>query len=232
MISQIQIFVFFYHQMNHPQHKQHKKLLVTIEGNIGGGKSTMINLLRKEYPDFVIIDEPVGVWTSMVDENGKNLLELFYTDKQRWSYTFQNAAFITRYLSAFEALNKPVKEDTIYISERGVLTDRYVFASMLKDSKYLNEIEWQLYTKWFDHFSSLIDINALVYITTKGEICSERIKKRGRIGEEGIPQEYLNELDEYHERWLTSTTLPVLRVTSEPENVHLIALFVKKLLVE
>ncbi|NCY25540.1 MAG: hypothetical protein EBX37_12000, partial [Alphaproteobacteria bacterium] len=33
-----------------------RKVFITVEGNIGGGKTTMINLLRKHYPEFEIID--------------------------------------------------------------------------------------------------------------------------------------------------------------------------------
>jgi len=202
-----------------------RKVFITVEGNIGGGKTTMINLLRKHYPEFEIIDEPVDVWTSMKDEEGRSLLELFYNDKQRWSYTFQNAAFITRYLSAFEALKKPITRDTVYISERGVLTDRYVFATMLKDDGLLNQVEWGLYTKWFDHFSSLIHVNGIVYIETKSDVCSSRIKHRARQGEDGIPMDYLVALDVYHNKWLNASDVPVCRVSSEPEDVHKIAAF-------
>ena len=196
-----------------------KQIFITIEGNIGGGKSTMINLLRKQYPQYHIIDEPVDQWLSMKDNNGKSLLELFYEDKHRWGYTFQNAAYITRYLNAFHALSQPITQDTIYISERGILTDRYVFATMLKNDGILNEIEWNLYTKWFDRFSSLITVHGIVYITTPSTICDERIKQRNRQGEDSIPQEYLSELEKYHEDWLTNVNIPVLRITSQPENI-------------
>jgi deoxyadenosine/deoxycytidine kinase len=208
----------------------YKRVLVTIEGNIGGGKSTMINLLRKQYPEYTIIDEPVDQWLSMKNEEGKSLLQLFYEDKQRWSYTFQNCAFITRYLSAFQAMNKPIDRDTIYISERGILTDRYVFATMLRDSGCLTQIEWDLYTKWFDHFKDTVKAAGIVYITTDPNVCKDRIAIRARTGEDGIPQEYLNELTMYHDRWIDNTDVPVLRITSEAKNVDEIHTFVQTLL--
>ena len=206
-----------------------KRILVTIEGNIGGGKSTMIGHLRELYPNYKIIDEPVDQWLGMKDSDGKSLLELFYTDKKRWSYTFQNCAFITRYLSAYEALSKPITEDTVYVSERGILTDRYVFATMLRDDGYLSDIEWTLYTKWFDHFKSLVKAQGIIYITTDAHICKERIGIRGRTGEDGIPQEYLDELGMYHERWLEATDVPVLRISSDRENCKEIEKFIGEL---
>ena len=80
-------------------------IVLSIEGNIGSGKSTMLRTIRETFPEWNIIDEPVDHWMALKDENGKSLLECFYEDKNRWSYTFQNAAFITRYTNIQNALN-------------------------------------------------------------------------------------------------------------------------------
>jgi deoxycitidine kinase len=207
-----------------------KQIFLTIEGNIGGGKTTMINRLRQECPDYVIIDEPVEQWLQMKDEQGTSLLELFYQDQKRWGYTFQTSAFITRYLSAFTALKQPITKDTIYISERGILTDRYVFAEMLHAQGSLNQVEWDLYTKWFDHFKHSIHIDGIVYVTTAFDVCKERIKIRGRQGEDNIPMTYLDELEQQHEKWLSSTELPVLKISSDADQVQSIKDFVGQLL--
>lgn len=200
--------------------------IITIEGNIGSGKSTMINRLRTTYDNVVVIDEPVDQWLSMKDENDKSLLELFYSDMNRWSYTFQNSAFITRYLNAFQAIQQHKDQpNTVFISERGILTDRYVFASMLKDNGNLSSIEWQLYTKWFDHFQTLINIQGIVYIDTPSEVCSERIKKRNREGESNIPLSYLQSLEKYHLDWINNTNLPVLKVSSDASELQKIVDF-------
>ena len=203
-----------------------KHILITIEGNIGSGKSTMINRIREQYPQYKIVDEPVGQWMNMKDNEGKSLLQLFYEDKNRWSYTFQNTAFITRYLAAYEAMAKET-EPTIFISERGILTDRYVFATMLKNDGFLNTIEWELYTKWFDHFKNLVSVQGIIYITTISDVCKDRIILRNRQGEESIPLDYLKELDEYHEKWIQNTDLPVLRITSDAQEITKIVDFVE-----
>jgi len=205
-----------------------KRVLITIEGNIGGGKSTMIQYIRTKYPEIQIIDEPVEEWMGLKND-GKSLLEHFYEDQTRWSYTFQNAAFITRYLSAFKALNEPIEKDTVYISERGILTDRYVFAQMLRDTGFLNDIEWNLYLKWFHHFEKMIPIQGIVYITTESGECQNRIKIRNRTGEDHIPLDYLQKLDQYHARWLSSTDKPVLFVPSDADRIDEIIKFAKEM---
>lgn len=205
--------------------------LVTIEGNIGSGKSTMINLLRTKYPEYQILDEPVSQWTALVDDNGKNLLQLYYEDKNRWSYTFQNCALVTRVTLALDAVYKAkaTNKPTILISERGVLTDRYVFASMLREKGWLNQLEWNLYLLWFNYFQDVVTSKGVVYIRTEPEVCKERIARRGREGEEGIDMDYLNDLHKYHEDWLNNTSLPVLTIDSNADNLSKIVEFVNSL---
>ena len=209
---------------------------VSIEGNIGGGKTTMINHIRERFPDYRIVDEPVHIWQALKDSADRSLLQCFYEDKTRWSYTFQNAAFITRIMGSTAALEKAKsdivsghKEKIVIISERGIFTDRYVFASMLHADGSLNPLEWELYTYWFDHFSKNVKLDGIIYVTTESGVCKDRIKTRGRQGEESISAEYLNELHKYHENWLNNATVPVLRVTSEVAELDKIKEFVDRL---
>ncbi len=61
------------------------------------GKSTLLSKLKNRHNDWVFIDEPVDTWTKMKNDEGKSLLEVFYNDKKRWSYTFQNCALLSRF---------------------------------------------------------------------------------------------------------------------------------------
>ena len=72
--------------------------IFTVEGTIGAGKTTLLERLQKEWPEATILLEPVGTWMSIRDRDGTSLLDHFYADKKRWSYTFQTAAFLTRIL--------------------------------------------------------------------------------------------------------------------------------------
>jgi len=67
----------------------------TIEGNIGCGKSTFLELLRKKVPEAKWIEEPVSEWQNL---NGKNIsmLEKYYKEPTRWGFTFQIYAIFTR----------------------------------------------------------------------------------------------------------------------------------------
>ena len=174
-------------------------MIVTIEGNIGSGKSTLVQELRNALtPTWTFLDEPVEEWLKLKDESGRSLIELFYSDKKRYSYTFQNYAYITRMRKLMEINNADVN-----VTERCVLTDKNVFAQMLTDDGYMNAMEDKMYNDWFDIFDKFAKIDLVIYIKTTPKTCEERIKKRARVGED-IPLEYLDRLHEYHEKWMTT----------------------------
>lgn len=67
----------------------------TIEGNIGCGKSTFLELLRQRIPEAKWIEEPVQEWQNLGGKN-INMLEKYYTEPKRWGFTFQIYAIFTR----------------------------------------------------------------------------------------------------------------------------------------
>jgi deoxyadenosine/deoxycytidine kinase len=195
-------------------------VLITLDGNIGAGKSTLLEAIGRELGDVVtVIQEPVGIWMTLKNDTGKSLLELFYSDITRWAYTFQNCAILTRLLETQKILKACAAGEIktpVIITERSVLTDRHVFAQMLKTQGKLDGLEWQLYMKWFDAFAAEIPYKGIIHLTTSAVTSKDRIATRQRAGEEGIPLEYLNDLDAAHHSWMASADLPVLQISSEP----------------
>lgn len=190
-------------------------VVISLDGNIGAGKSTLLEEVRKAMPEVEVVVEPVGEWLTLKDDDGKSLLELFYQDKRRWAYTFQNLTILSRLKAIRDVLRSTKK--SIIIMERSVLTDRYVFAEMLKDDGLIDELEYQLYLKWFEQFASELPLKGMIHVTTGIKLATSRISKRGREGEENIPTDYLSKLEEQHDKWLSSTTLPVLRVCTDDD---------------
>ena len=195
-------------------------ILITLDGNIGAGKSTLLEAIGRDLKDAVtVIQEPVGMWMNLKNAEGKSLLELFYSDIPRWAYTFQNCAILTRLLETQKIIKACAAGEIktpVIITERSVLTDRHVFAQMLKSQGKLDDLEWQLYMKWFDAFASEMPYKGIIHLTTSASTSKTRITIRQRVGEEGIPMEYLNDLDAAHHSWMDSADLPVLQISSEP----------------
>ena len=79
-----------------------KPLLISIEGNIGAGKSTILSNIKSQRPTYNFIKEPLDVWKSLQNfdpttQTNKNLLQLYYEDPHRWAYTFQHASLLSRF---------------------------------------------------------------------------------------------------------------------------------------
>lgn len=72
-----------------------KSSCFTIEGNIGCGKSTFLEVLRERFPEAIWIEEPVKDWQDLGGK-GINMLERYYKEPTRWGFTFQIYAIFTR----------------------------------------------------------------------------------------------------------------------------------------
>ena len=179
-------------------------IILSIDGNIGSGKSTLYDELQsyyKENEDICFVPEPVDDWKSIVDKSGVPILTNLYKDTNKYAFRFQMMAYISR----LHLLRKQVKENKykIIISERCVQTDKNVFAQMLYDDDLIDHDEFQIYLKWFDEFLDDIKLSGIIYVRAEQHVCSKRNKIRAREGE-NIPIEYLTKCHDYHEKWLNS----------------------------
>jgi len=177
-------------------------MIITIEGNIGSGKSTIINYLKTiNNKDIVFIDEPVNEWLN-IKSNGKNALELFYEDQKKNAFWFQVLAYITRLRNLLETVKK--NPNKIIITERTIYTDKYVFAQMLYESGKISDIEFKTYNYWFDTFKNDTKIDIILYVNTDPEECIKRIKRRSRSEESCVELDYLKACHDKHINWLTN----------------------------
>ncbi|XP_020010286.1 deoxycytidine kinase isoform X2 [Castor canadensis] len=198
---------------------------VSIEGNIAAGKSTFVNILKKGCEDWKVVPEPVARWCnvqSTQDEfeelttsqkSGGNVLQMMYEKPERWSFTFQSYACLSRIRAQLASLNGKLKdaEEPVLFFERSVYSDRYIFASNLYESDCMNETEWTVYQDWHDwmnnQFGQSLELDGIIYLRASPEKCLSRIYLRGRNEEQGIPLEYLEKLHYKHESWLLHRTL-------------------------
>lgn len=204
-------------------------LLISIEGNIGSGKSTFLEKLRSVNPKWVFIEEPVDLWTRLRDEKGQSLLQLFYDDRRRWSYTFQNCALLTRFqniestIARFYRDARPDGTPTacqhqrqVFVTERCLDTDYQVFTKMLYKEGSIDKLEFELYRRWLAHLRlTATPLSAMVYLDVAPDVCAARIQQRGREGEAVIPLDYLKALDKQQQEWVAQAGIPCLRTTTE-----------------
>lgn len=201
-------------------------LLVSIEGNIGAGKTTLLSKLRKSHPEWIAIDEPVDTWSKIRNDNDESILEVFYKDRKRWSYTFQNCALLTRYQN-IETAVKEAKERKIdggvqvFLTERCLDTDYHVFTKMLKAEGSIDSLELELYERLLVQLkSTATPLSAIVHVNSSPSLCAQRIRLRGRNGEEAITMDYLQSLDSVQSKWVKSTIVPTISVGDDCKQVE------------
>lgn len=207
-------------------------LLISIEGNIGAGKSTIINQLIKENldPQIIILQEPVDMWESVKHE-GETMLQKFYNDQDKYAFAFQIMAFTTR----LQVLQKTIEENPqakLFICERSLDADKHIFAKMLNDDGTIDNIMYQIYECCFQEYLVQIkslDLSGIIHVNTDPTTCYNRIKTRGREGEDKININYLRRCDLYHNRWLENVEIPVLSISSDynTENKKVLNEFLK-----
>ena len=190
--------------------------IFTIEGNIGAGKSTILQHLRgiKTVGNrpLVFLPEPVHVWETITDENGRNILQLFYSDQAKYSFAFQMTALISRYCLLEDAV--AANPGAVLVTERCLYTDYHVFASLLHDTGHLSEVEYAIYKKWFSRFNKYA-LAGIIYLDCTPEIAKKRCEHRNREGEV-IELDYLQLCKAKHE-WIEDDDTPLLRLDANQE---------------
>jgi len=124
-------------------------------------------------------------------------------------------------------LRKAIKENPdcqMIICERSLEADRHIFAKMLFDDNMIEDINYKVYLQFYEEYKRDFELDGIVYIDSDADVCYNRIKKRARTGEEGVPLDYLKNCQKYHDEWLSvinhklriSTNDDVTYDTSDP----------------
>jgi deoxyadenosine/deoxycytidine kinase len=182
--------------------KNPNKKFIIVDGVISAGKTTLIRLLetninndnkQSENKKLIVkaIYEPVDLW------NSTGALQYFYEDIPKNCYEFQTYTYITRIASVIDEIyNNP--DADIYILERSIWTDRYIFMELLKD--FVGDLRMCMYNQWCDLWSYIMPmrVDKWVLLDTSLEESLKRIKIRNRLAETGVSEEYQTNLYNKH----------------------------------
>ena len=167
-------------------HSQKHLPLVAIIGNIGVGKSSVLDQFRKHKNNWTLVNEPVDEWV----ETG--LLQGFYDDPPSMAMVFQCAAFVSRILRLKQTT--PIPGSCGILSDNHIVVDRHVFApSTLATTPNAMKAYNYMCNKWQEIVPES-SLDAVVYLRSSPEICKLHIAQRSRPEENTVGMEYLTKL--------------------------------------
>jgi len=181
-----------------------KPVFISVEGNIGAGKTTLIKNMEKRLAseEIVFLKEPVDIWESIRDpSDGESILVKFYRDPVKYAFSFQ----VMAYASRLSIIRKTIADNPkckIIICERSLDADRNIFAKMLYHDGMIDSIHFQIYNHFFNEYSEDYGLSGIIYIDADPEVCKSRIDMRARNGEANIKTDYLKKCRDFHEKWL------------------------------
>ncbi|MCE1254296.1 MAG: deoxynucleoside kinase [Anaerolineae bacterium] len=199
------------------------KKYIVIAGNIGVGKSTLVDLLCHKLD-----------WQPFFEPEAENpYLADFYASMQRWSFHSQ-IYFLARRLESYQEL-EDFRSSTIL--DRSIYEDAEIFAHNLYLQGHLNHRDYDTYRILYESVVRLLPPPDLViYLRASVPTLLQRITLRGRSYEAAIDPAYLAQLNELYEDWIGHFTLcPVLTVPADrldyvarPEHLEQISLRVQQ----
>lgn len=183
--------------------------LIFIEGNIGCGKSTLIDYLLQKInkkvfeKNFIIHDEPMDLFTCLTITDpisNKNItinpLDMFYKNQISG---FEFEVYVTA--CTFYTIMKNIKKDKINIFVRSPISAIQCFAKACIKGETIQENVQQSMLDIFNNIflESIKPFQKyFVYLSLSSEDCLMRIKKRNRNEETTITLQYLQNLEKYY----------------------------------
>ncbi|MEO9145452.1 MAG: deoxynucleoside kinase [Ginsengibacter sp.] len=168
---------------------------ITIEGNIGAGKTTLAHLLSKHFNARLILEQFAD----------NPFLPKFYENKQQYAFPLELFFMAERYKQLKELLQTKDLFQHVTISD-------YLFTKCLLFAKVnLAEEEFLLYQKLFDIINpQLVQPDLLIYLHAPIARLKENIKKRNRSYEQSIEPDYLFSLQETYTQYIKQHNIKTL----------------------
>ncbi len=170
---------------------------ITIEGNIGAGKTTLANMLAKHFSSKLILEEFAD----------NPFLPLFYKSPQQYAFPLELFFMAERYKQLKEMLQSQDLFSDVIISD-------YLFIKSLLFAKItLPEEEFSLYQKLFDIINpQLVQPELLIYLNAPVTQLQQNIKKRNRSYEQSIPDTYLMNVHDMYMQYIKQHPVRTLMV--------------------
>ncbi len=179
------------------------KKCIAIAGNMGSGKSSLVDFLCREY-GFKPFFEPNDINPYLAD---------FYKDMKKWAYHSQ-LHFLTHKFRIHQELDR---SKDIVVQDRTIHEDAEIFCTNLFKSGYLHKRDYHTYMDLYRTIlKSIQPPTVMIYLECPLRTLKNRIAKRGRQMEKSVPDSYLKNLEKLYKRWIGKYDLsPLIKVSTE-----------------
>ncbi len=173
---------------------------ITIEGNIGAGKTTLSRLLSKRLNAKLILEEFAD----------NPFLPKFYENREQYAFPLELFFMAERYKQLKDFLHAKDLFHQLTISD-------YLFSKSLLFAKVnLPEEEFSLFQKLFNIINPhLVKPDLLIYLHSSVDKLKHNIKKRNRSYEQSIDPGYLNSLEEMYIQFIKQHKVKTLFINAE-----------------
>ena len=164
---------------------------IAIAGNIGSGKSTLVEFLSRTYS-----------LSPFYEPNEANpYLPDFYRDMRRWAFHSQ-IYFLS---SKFRLHQELDRTPGVSILDRTIFEDAEVFATALREMRRIDNRDWETYRHLYRAILEAIKPpDLMIYLRCSMRTLRKRIRLRGRAMEQDVPLSYLKRLERLYEQWIAS----------------------------
>ncbi|CAM1360797.1 2-amino-4-hydroxy-6-hydroxymethyldihydropteridinediphosphokinase [Tenacibaculum sediminilitoris] len=171
---------------------------IAIEGNIGAGKTSLANMMSDEFNAKVVLERFAD----------NPFLPKFYNDNERYAFPLEMSFLADRY----QQLSDDLAQFDLF--KNFIVSDYYIFKSLIFAQVTLHSDEYQLYRKMFDlMYKEITKPDLYVYLYQNTERLLENIKKRGREYEQNIEASYLKKIHDGYSNFIkTQPDLNILIV--------------------
>ncbi len=174
---------------------------ISIEGNIGSGKSSVLTRLCEELRVPIFL-EPINEWGDW--------LGMFYEDPSRWGMSFNAKVLLS--------FNKWKDNNFFALYERSPLSNRYVFAELQYEQNKMTKLELDLFQELYEQLAWSPDV--IIYIKTDPMVAMQRMNKRARECENKVTLEYLQEVHKKYEDLLNKREVIVVDGNKSANEVY------------
>lgn len=180
-------------------------MLITIEGLIGAGKTTLAEHLKACI-------QSKGIACHVIPEptpDNDRWLKKYYEDQDRWAFHTQISMLLHRY-KCYKMAKQMLQPNAVILMDRSIIGDK-AFAYAQKMAGYISQDEHDLYTEVYNTLVAGVSIDGIIHVECTPVMGVNSVRERNTSDDEvsGVSITYQRHLLDGLDRVLSENQIPV-----------------------